>query len=61
MIRHIVLVVIDCLRADNVSAGERVLWEHAVSTSSWTRPSQAMRIGDWKVHRRIRFERADAR
>lgn len=53
-IRHIVLIVIDCLRADHVSAygyqrattpildalaGEGVLWENAVSASSWTRPS----------------------
>ncbi len=54
--RGVLLVVIDCLRADHVSsygygrsttptidelAGEGVLWEQAYSTSSWTKPSVA--------------------
>ncbi len=56
MIEGIILVVIDCLRADHVSAygyhrattptidvlaAEGVLWEQAFSTSSWTKPSVA--------------------
>ena len=54
MSRSVILVVIDCLRADHVSAmgyhrattpaldrmaDEGVLWEQAYSTSSWTKPS----------------------
>ena len=54
MSRSVILVVIDCLRADHVSAmgyqrattpaldrmaEEGVLWEQAHSTSSWTKPS----------------------
>ncbi len=54
MVRKIILIVIDCLRADHVSAygygrpttptidslAERgLLWEHAHSASSWTKPS----------------------
>ncbi len=54
MIRNIVLIVIDCLRADHVAAygyprpttptidalaKKGVLWENAHSLSSWTRPS----------------------
>lgn len=54
MSRRILMIVIDCLRADHVSAygyarqttpmldrlaAGGVLWEHASSTSSWTKPS----------------------
>lgn len=54
MSRSVILVVIDCLRADHVSAmgyhrattpgldrmaADGVLWEQAYSTSSWTKPS----------------------
>jgi arylsulfatase A-like enzyme len=56
VIDGIILVVIDCLRADHVSAygyqrettptldalaNEGILWEQAYSTSSWTKPSVA--------------------
>ncbi|MHC5111957.1 MAG: sulfatase [Planctomycetota bacterium] len=55
-IRHVLLLVIDCLRADHVScygyerettptldtlAADGVQWQHASSTSSWTKPSVA--------------------
>lgn len=54
MIRGIIMIVIDCLRADHVScygyhrqttptidalAERGILWEHAHSASSWTKPS----------------------
>lgn len=56
VIRHVVLIVIDCLRADHVScygyhrkttptldaiARQGLLWENARSASSWTKPSVA--------------------
>ncbi len=56
MIRHIVMIVIDCLRADHVScfgyarpttptldalAAKGVVWRNAHSTCSWTKPAVA--------------------